>query len=108
MTEREAPRIDVFHALDSPEVDLEQEDVRLRNGERLTDDVVDELVEAGRRVAGRPSLGEDGGHSPRWDFRLPAELNDQLQAVIEQQGRSRSEVAREALEAWLQRHRGAA
>ena len=39
-----------------PDVDLKRDDVRLKDGTRLTDEVADEIVDQLRRSAGRPSL----------------------------------------------------
>lgn len=54
------------------DVDLEEEDVRLLDGRRLTDELADKIArdavsEAGRRnlIPGGKSLAGDGSHSPR-------------------------------------------
>ena len=84
-----------------PDVDLETEDLRLADGTRLTQEVADGLVAEIRSKAGRPSLGRAGTRSPSIAFRLPADLRDKAERLAEQEGKSLSELAREALETRL-------
>lgn len=90
------------------DVDLEQTDVRLRDGRRLTDTVADELAdemlaEARRRgvLPGRRSLTRQGVHSPRVQFRVPESLRDAAEERAAREGISLSELAREAPEHYL-------
>lgn len=97
---RAAPEI----TLDTPiwaEVDLEAEDVRTNNGRGLTDEVVDEFVEAATEahVVGRPSLSASGAHAPSVTVRLPEELNAKLDRAAARTGERRAQIVREALEA---------
>lgn len=63
------------------DVDLDEEDVRLLDGRRLTNELADKMArqgvaEARRRnlIPGGKSLGGDGSHSPRVQFRVPESL----------------------------------
>lgn len=84
---------------DSGDVDLDREDVRLPDGTRLTQDVADAIVEDVRRKVGRPSLTGEAAISPRVTFRLTPDVRDRAAAVAEREGKTISELAREALEA---------
>lgn len=83
----------------SEDVDLEQEDVRLPDGTRLTQDVADAIVNDVRRRSGRPSLTGEAAVSPRVTFRLPPDIRDRAAAIAEREGKTISQLAREALEA---------
>ena len=83
----------------SDEVDLRREDVRLSDGTRLTHDVADAIVDDVRRKAGRPSLTGTAAASPRVSFRVTPEVRDLAAAVASAEGKTISELAREALEA---------
>lgn len=52
--------------------------------------------------AGRPSLGTPGRHSPRVSFRIPEQTRCRAEERAAREGRSVSEIAREALERYLQ------
>jgi hypothetical protein len=55
---------------------------------------------AAKRV-GRKSLGDTGGTSPRLNFRMTAELQARAQARAEREGKTVSEIAREALDEYV-------
>ena len=99
---RATPKITVDTPIGA-DVDLEAEDVRTSTGRRLTDTVVDELVEAATeaRGVGRPSLSSPGVRSPSVTVRLPQGLNAKLDHEAARTGKRRSEIMREALEAAL-------
>lgn len=80
------------------DVDLDREDIRLPDGTRLTAKVADAIVEDVRRKAGRPSLTGDAAASPRVSFRLKPEVRERAAAVAEREGKTVSQLAREALE----------
>ena len=82
----------------SKDVDLEQEDVRLPEGTRLTQDVADAIVNDLRRQRGRPSLTGEAAASPRVTFRLPPDIRDRAAAIAEREGKTISQLALEALE----------
>ena len=83
----------------SDDIDLDREDVRLPDGTRLTDDVADAIVDDVRRKAGRPSLTGASAVSPRVSFRVTPEVRDRAAAIATEEGKTISELAREALEA---------
>jgi len=82
-----------------PDVDLETETVRDKQGRRITTAYGDRLVEAARKP-GRPSLEE--GRSPAIAFRLPRELRKRAEALAAREGKTVSQLAREALESRLE------
>jgi predicted HicB family RNase H-like nuclease len=82
----------------SEDVDLEHEDVRLPDGTRLTQDVAEAIVDDVRRRSGRPSLTGEAAVSPRVTFRLPPDIRDRAALIAEREGKTISQLAREALE----------
>ena len=75
--------------------------MRLPDGTRLTDTVADQIIADVRRKVGRPSLTGQAAVSPRVSFRLTPEALDKAAAVASQEGKTISQLAREALEARL-------
>nr|HET7120918.1 ribbon-helix-helix domain-containing protein [Solirubrobacterales bacterium] len=79
-------------------------------GTVITQEVAEELAEEAergydlehleRRFVGRPSLGQSGV-SPRVSFRAPSDLYDAAWKRADKEGRSLSDLAREALERYL-------
>lgn len=90
-----------------PDIDLDREVVRDKQGRRITNAYVERMVDATHRQLGRgrPSLSGDAARSPQVTFRLPAELRAKAEVVAARQGRRVSDVAREALEQYLARRR---
>ena len=85
------------------------EPLRDSKGMPITDEYLDKVTreaEAGydlskaRRV-GRPSLTGEGKHSPRVSFRVSDEVRAEAERVAEEQGKTVSQLAREALERYL-------
>jgi len=86
-------------------------DLRSKAGNELTKDRLERLAEEAERgydlsVAtpvrvrpGRPSLAE--GESPRISYRVPASLFEAASAKAKAEGRTLSELAREALQRYL-------
>jgi Ribbon-helix-helix protein, copG family len=82
---------------------------KTRSGRVITNDVVDEsatraeegfdVEELLRRRAGRPAMGS--GPASVESVRLDPELNDALRERAEQEGRTNSEVIRDALRRYL-------
>lgn len=101
------PKRPTYELAPGPDVDLEQEDVRDSRGRRITADYVDEAVADTHRKLGRgrPSLTGEPTRSPQVTFRLPSELRAQAEMLAAREGKRVSEVAREALEDYLTRHR---
>ena len=82
---------------------------RSKSGVPITDELAEQLADeaeagyeltAAKRV-GRKSLGGTGGTSPRVNFRMTAELQARAQARAEREGKTVSEIAREALEQYV-------
>lgn len=95
-------KIDYRHL--GSDVDLEAEDVRLPDGSRLTPDVADELAErALARRRGRPSVS-DTQHTPSFTVRVSPEVRSALESIAASQGRRLSDVSREALTEYVDRH----
>lgn len=97
MAKRKAPKI----TTDTPigaDVDLARDDVRLPDGTRLTNDVAEKIIDEVRRRAGRPSLTGDAAVSPRVSFRLAPDVRARAAEIAEREGKTISQLAREALE----------
>lgn len=82
-----------------------------RSGMVITEKVAEEMAEEfeknppdlsqwQRRYVGRPSLGPSG-HSPRVSFRVPPDLYKAAWARADKEGRSLSDLAREAFNRYM-------
>lgn len=82
-----------------------------RAGTVITEKVAEEMAEEiernppdpsklERRYVGRPSLGP-GGHSPRVSFRISPELHKAAWARADKEGRSLSDLARDAFTRYM-------
>ena len=100
MSKRTAPRVTTETKI-GPDVDLDREDVRLRSGKRLTTKLAEEIVEEVRRAGGRPSLSGAAARSPQIAFRVPPEVRERSAQVAAAEGKTVSQLAREALESRL-------
>jgi predicted HicB family RNase H-like nuclease len=80
------------------DVDLDRDDIRLADGTRLTQDAADTIVDRARRAAGRPSLSGKAAASPQIAFRVAPAVRDRAARVAAQEGKTISQLAREALE----------
>lgn len=98
MAKRAKPKITSDTAI-GEDVDLRRDDVRLPDGTRITEEVVDDIVEQVRRKGGRPSLTGESTVSPRVSFRLTPEIRDRAANLADSEGKTISQLAREALEA---------
>jgi predicted HicB family RNase H-like nuclease len=97
MPRRKPPQI----TTDTPigaDVDLEREDIRLADGTRLTEEVAARIAQETLRSVGRPSLSGARHRSPQIAFRVPPAVRDQAAEVAAREGKTVSELAREALE----------
>jgi hypothetical protein len=83
------------------DVNLDRDEVRLPSGERLTTNLAYEIVEDVRRAGGRPSLSGEAAHSPRIAFRVTTETRERAARVAAAEGKTVSQLAREALQARL-------
>jgi hypothetical protein len=86
-----------------PDVDLDQEDVRDSQNRRITEEYAEqaatEALETARR--GRPSLSGGRVHSPQVTFRLSRETEARAREAAKREGKTVSQLAREALERYL-------
>ena len=98
---RRTPPVVTEEAPIGPDVDLSTEVVRDAKGKRLDDAYVERVVKAAGKLRGRPSL--DIGPSPQVAFRLPPALRERAAQVAAAEGKSVSQLAREALEQRLNR-----
>jgi predicted HicB family RNase H-like nuclease len=101
MSKRTKPKITSERPI-GKDVDLQREDVRLPDGTRVTDELVDDIVEEVRRRGGRPSLTGDASMSPRVSFRVTPGVRERAAIIAEREGKTISQLAREALEARVQ------
>lgn len=83
---------------------------RSKTGTPITDALAERLADeaeagyqltAAKRV-GRKSLAGDRGPSPRVNFRMTSELQARAQARAQREGKTVSEIAREALEHYVE------
>ncbi len=98
MAKRTAPPVTETTPI-GPDVDLDAEDVRLSDGNRLTEQQAAEIVDEVRRRGGRPSLTGEAAMSPRIAFRVTAAERDRAAEIAAREGKTISQLAREALEA---------
>lgn len=96
MAKRTPPKVTTATPI-GHDVDLKRDVRRDRQGRRIDEPYVDRLLQATRRP-GRPSLA-DKGPSPSIAFRVPATLRQRAEEVAAAEGKTVSELAREALEA---------
>ena len=90
-----------------PDIDLDEEVVLDARGERITEARAAEMAEhALQTVRGRPSLTGGGRHSPQVSFRVPERLARRAEEVAAREGKSVSQLGREALEEYLEAHSG--
>jgi hypothetical protein len=82
---------------------------RSKTGVEITDELADQLADEAEqgydltdaKRVGRRSLSGNRGTSPRVNFRMTAELQARAQARAEREGKTVSEIAREALEQYV-------
>ena len=90
---------------DSPDVDLETEDIRLPDGSRLTEARVDEIVERVHvRHPGRPSVSGGRDRTPVMTVRVSRAARAALERIASAQGRRLADVSRDALDEYIRRH----
>jgi len=80
------------------DVDGDREDIRLANGTRLTNEVAEDIVEQVRSSSGRPSLSGKAAASPQIALRVAPAVRDRAAEVAAREGKTISQLAREALE----------
>lgn len=89
---------------DASDVDLDAEESHDRRGNRIDRAYVDAAVEHVHRTVGRPSLTAPGKRSPQVTFRLSPEEKAAAKALAERQGKTVSELAREAFAKYIREH----
>ena len=90
------------------DVDLDVEVVLDKEGERITEARAREMAEEALRAAGlrgRPSLSGERRTSPKISFRVPQRLAKRAEKVAAEEGKSLSQLGREALERYLEEAR---
>jgi hypothetical protein len=97
MTRRVSPKITEDTPI-GPDVDLDRENIRLPDGTRLTNELAQQIADDVRSRGGRPSLTGAASASPRVSFRLTPEVRDQAEQIAAHEGKTISQLAREALE----------
>jgi len=84
-------------------INLDEHDIRLADGTRLTEARADELAAEilERTGRGRPSLSRPGVRSPQLRLSVPDDLRSRLAQRAEDEHRSISNLVRDALEHYL-------
>jgi hypothetical protein len=83
------------------DVDLKKEDVRLSSGKRLTEEQAARIADETLKAIGRPSLTAPGRRSPRVTVRLPEGVMKAVEEAARREGRTVSEVTREAVQEYV-------
>lgn len=88
---------------DGGNLDLDKVVVRRIDGSRITEAEAEALGEkiAQKARGGRPSLSGEAAASPRIVLRVSEQTRDQLLQRAEAEGKTISQIAREALEAYI-------
>ena len=91
------------YRITGPDIDLDTEDVHDSKGRRITEDYARRAAEYDTEAVrrGRRSLTGGSIHSPRVSFRVPESLRTAAEEAAAREGKSVSELAREALEQYL-------
>ena len=85
-----------------PDVDLNREVIRLKNGKRLTNALAAKMAgEAVKQAVGRPSLSAKSVESPQIKARVSVKLKKALDKEAKRRGETNSVIIREALEKYL-------
>jgi hypothetical protein len=82
---------------------------RSRSGVLITDEIAERLADEAEggydltpeKRVGRKSLGGGAGKSPRVNFRMTSELQARAQLRAKREGKTLSEIARDALEQYV-------
>ena len=94
-----------------PDINLDEEEVYLADGTRLTEELAERLgremaEEAERRRAGRPSVSGGSVRTPSLTIRVPSAMRAALEKIAGRQGRRLADVGRDALAEYVERHSG--
>ncbi len=92
-----------------PDIDLDEEEIYLDDGTRLSEAVAEqlgvELAERARARRGRPSISGET-RTPNLTVRVDPATRTALEAIAKRQGRRLADVSREALDEYVSRHAG--
>lgn len=95
-----------------PDIDLDQEEVYLADGSRLSEAKAEELaewaLEQRRSRRGRPSITGGEMHTPNLTVRVKPSARAALEQIAVAQGRRLADVSRDALDEYIRRHTGKA
>jgi hypothetical protein len=97
MAKRTPPKVTTTTTPIGRDVELTREVRRDKQGRRIDEGYVERVIGASRKP-GRPALADEGP-SPSIAFRVPATLRERAEQVAAREGKTVSELAREALEA---------
>lgn len=88
---------------DAGDIDLDEEEVYTQSGKRLTEALAQEMAEdaLNRVKGGRPSLSGQGTQSPQVSFRVPEQLSKSAADLAEAEGKTLSQLGRDALEEYV-------
>lgn len=88
---------------DAGDVDLDKEDVRRKDGTRITEADAEQQGEniAARGRVGRPPLSTGAKRSPQVAVRLPEDTHHRLMQKAEAEGRRVSDVVRDAIASYV-------
>jgi len=101
-TRNKASKYRVDGASSIEDVDLDEVEVRLPDGRRLTEELAAELAaDTIARAVGRPSLSGRAERSPHLGVRVTAELNERVRRRAAAEGKRASDIVREALEHYV-------
>jgi hypothetical protein len=88
---------------------LAKEPPASKRGTSITDELAEQLADEAERGydldhahrVGRKSLAGGAGHSPRVNFRMTTDLQARAEARAQREGKTISDIAREALERYV-------
>jgi hypothetical protein len=88
-----------------PDVDLDQEEIYLADGRRLTQQLAGDIAERALvRHRGRPSVSGGGRRTPSLTVRVPQPTRDALERLAKSRGKRLADISREALDEYISRH----
>lgn len=91
-----------------PDIDLDEEEVLLPDGTRLTEakagEMAEEAMQRHYRECGRPSITGGRQHTPAMTVRVTTTTRTALERIAEAQGRRLADVSRDALDEYVRRH----
>ena len=91
-----------------PDIDLDEEEVYLPDGTRLTEAAAEamgkRMVEEYERRRGQPSLTGERAPTPNLTIRVPPAIRSALKSIAAAQGRRLADVSRDALAEYVRRH----